>query len=86
MADQFQEYASTIDGPHDNAAVVTPADGADLANASRALLVGVGGTVTVDMVGVGTNIALPLQAGYSPCRVTRVYATGTTATGIVAVW
>ena len=44
------------------------------------------GDVTVDMVGVGTNITLAgMPQGIKNLAVTRVYATGTTAAGIVAL-
>lgn len=86
MADDFSSYQSSLDGPASNAATVTGSDSVDLPNASRALLLSADGTITVDMVGVGTNIALPLQAGFNPVRVSRVYATGTAAVTIVALW
>ena len=87
MADTFEEYSDSMESPAKNAASVTPDNGVDLSFASRALLCEVGGIVTVDMVGAGTNIAIPVVAGQPmPIRATRVYATGTTATGIIAFW
>jgi hypothetical protein len=86
MSDQWSTHSTGIDGPANNAAVVTPNNSTDLTYASRALVVGVAGTITVDMVGIGTNIELTVEAGVLPIRVTRVYATGTTATNIVALW
>ncbi|WP_434286292.1 spike base protein, RCAP_Rcc01079 family [Celeribacter sp. SCSIO 80788] len=86
MADEWAGRGKSINSPADNAEAVTPNDSADLSNASRALLLDAAGTVTVDMVGSGSNIALPLQEGYNPVRVTRVYATGTDAVTIVSLW
>lgn len=86
MADKFSEYTDGLDSPHSNAAIVTPSDTVDLSDTTRALLLPTAGTVTVDMAGEGTQIALPLLAGYNPCRVTRVYSTGTDVSDIVAVW
>jgi hypothetical protein len=86
MADQFHSHASGLDSPARNAAAVTPNDSTDLANTTRALLLSAAGDVTVDMQGVGSNITLPMQAGYNPVQVTRVYATGTDSLTIVALW
>ena len=86
MADDFSSHAPSLDGPAKNAAAVTPNDSTDLTTAARALLLSAAGTVTVDMVGTGSNIALPLQAGINPVRVTRVYDTGTDSLTIVALW
>ncbi len=43
------------------------------------LLLGTAGTLAVDMHGGATNVSLPLQAGYNPIRVTKVYNSGSTA-------
>lgn len=86
MADDWETISTGIDGPARNAATVSPNDSTDLPNVARCLLLSAAGTVTVDMVGVGTNIALPLQAGYNPLCVSRVYSTGTDALTIVALW
>lgn len=86
MADSFDTYASGLESPATSAATVTPNDSTDLVNTSRALLLSDAGTVTVDMVDVGSNIPLPLQAGYNPVRVSRVYSTGTDSLTIVALW
>lgn len=76
-----------MDGPAENAAAVTPADGADLANFSKALFVGGAGTLKVDLVGGTTVTFTGVVAGsYLRLRARRVYATGTTATNIVALY
>jgi hypothetical protein len=52
----------------------------------NALVAGVAGNVAVDFLGGGTNIVVALAAGIPVnYKVTRVYATGTTATGIVGL-
>jgi len=74
-------------GPAHYAVAVTPNDGADLADTSRALYIGGGGDVKVDMLGSGTVTFVGVAAGtVLPLRADRVYATGTTATSIVALW
>lgn len=73
--------------PADEAYAVTPSDSVNLAVVSRGLYVGVAGDVTVEMAKVGTTILFKgVPAGaWLPLRVSRVDATGTTATNIVAV-
>lgn len=84
--DDWATVSTGIDGPARNAAAVTPNDSTDLANTSRALSIGAAGTIAVDMVGIGDNVSLTVEAGILPLCVTRVRSTGTTATGIVALW
>lgn len=80
-------YAKDIGqvGPARNAAVVTPSDTVDLTFVSRGIYVGVAGNLAVIMSG-GQNLVIPVPAGLNPLAVSRVLSTGTTATGIVAVW
>lgn len=64
-------------------AAVTPSDSLTFPSA-RALYIGVSGDVRVDFAEGGVNILLKAApAGILPVQVTRVYATGTTATDIV---
>lgn len=69
--------------PAENGFDITPSDANELSNVTRLLRVGGNaGTVKVDMVGSG-QLTLNMAAGESlPLRVKKVYATGTTATGI----
>lgn len=73
------------DGPAANAAAVTTSDTADLTYETRALYVGGAGDLSVQM---GSAVLfIGVQAGsVLPIRVSRVNTTGTTATGIVALW
>jgi hypothetical protein len=71
-----------------DARVVTPSDSAVLVNGpSRALYVGSSGNLTVRM-GDGQNQILfsNVPAGIFPIQVDMVYATGTTAANIVALY
>lgn len=70
------------------ATAVTTSDTVDLPdNATRGLYVGATGTVKVDMVGGGTVTFVGVPAGaVLPIQARRVYATGTTATTILALW
>lgn len=69
---------------------ITPADGSDLAYTTRALVIAVGGTVTVDYINplgvIVTNVQFTYPAGVIPARFTRVYSTGTAATGISGIF
>jgi hypothetical protein len=54
---------------------------------TRGVYVGVGGTVKVDMVSGGTVTFVGVVAGtLLPIQVERIYATGTTATSMVALY
>lgn len=71
-----------------SAVAVTPADGSDLAKKPcLGLLANVAGTVAVRMKGSSTSVTLSLVAGVIlRVRADRVLATGTTATGISALY
>jgi hypothetical protein len=87
MADNFEKYTSGLDSPARSAIAITPNDGADLANATRALYVGGAGNIAVVTVGENTVTFNAVPAGMIlPVRVKRVLATGTTAENIVALW
>jgi hypothetical protein len=70
-----------------NAAAVTPHNTNDLANTASALWIGTTGNVTVDLETTGENITFnAVPVGLFKVRVTRVYAAGTSASNIVALW
>lgn len=73
--------------PATDAAVVTPNDSTDLSCPTRALWVGGAGNLAVNMYGGQTITLNGVPAGtLLPVTVTRVRATNTTATNIVALW
>ena len=83
----LMKYGQDMNGAYDEAAAITPADGADLPALTRAIYVGVAGNVKVDMETTGTGITFTaLPVGIHRLRVKRVYATGTTATNLVALY
>jgi hypothetical protein len=88
MSDPFSNHESGLTSPARNAAAVTPNDGADLAVAARALYIGAGsGGLKVTMQGGQDVTFAGLSVGVLyPFSVTRVWATGTTASSIVAIW
>ena len=85
MNDPFKGHGSGLQSPPTLAQAIAPDDGADLAVATRALNVAEAGLVRVTTVG-GTEAVLAVAAGIPfPIRAVRVWATGTTATGIVGL-
>ncbi len=85
--DSFQYMGKSLESPADNAVAVTPSDGADLTNTSRALFIGTSGNITVYMKDQSTAVLFTnVPVGVLPIRVDRVLSTGTTASGIVALW
>lgn len=87
MGDPWKAYDPGLESPATKAFAVTPADGADLAEVTRGIYVGGSGTLKVDMADVGTVTFTALAAGVvHPLRVKKVYATGTDATTIIALY
>ncbi|MFB2552638.1 spike base protein, RCAP_Rcc01079 family [Ensifer soli] len=84
MTDRFAHHVPTLADPATHGFAVTPDDGADLEEPSRAVYVGLGGALAVRMLS-GQSVTLEVPAGsLLPIRVVRVLSTGTTADGIVA--
>ncbi len=87
-------YPGTLDASaflytnYEDAAAITNSDTATFA-ATRAIIVGGAGNLKVTMAsGNAVTIVIPATAcGFViPIRVTQVFATGTTATGVVALY
>jgi hypothetical protein len=78
----FRAYGSYMD-----AKAVTPSDTVDLPDGpSRGIFVAIAGNVSF-ITGGGSSITLPLSAAtFYDIEVVRVKATGTTATGITALY
>lgn len=86
MPDQIK-HANAYAGPAGALRKVTPSDTADLPDGPcRALLVGTAGDADLNDGGGAFCDAVPLQAGYNPICVTRVYSTGLTAANIWALY
>lgn len=86
MNDIFEGFTSGLESPATRLEAVMPNDSEDLASVSRALNVATSGSVRVTTLGDSTE-TLHIIAGIAfPVRVRRVWATGTTATGIVALY
>lgn len=78
--------ATSMSYPAEHAEAVTPSDSVDLLIVSRALFVGVGGNIAVVMAsGAAVTFTGVVSGSILPVRVSRVKATATTATSIVAI-
>lgn len=88
--DQYQNQLQDLKAPLINGAAVTPSDSVDLPNISRVISVNVSGNVTYTYasLALGTaGVTVYMVAGaFYPVRATRIWATGTAATGLVAHW
>ena len=87
MADPFEFNARTLDSPARHAFAVTPSDSVSFTTSCRALYIGNAGNVALVTVGGDEVTFVGLAAGsILPVATSRVDATGTTATNIVALW
>lgn len=87
QVDPYLYHGAGLSDPAIYAAAITPSDSADVPTVPRALYCTGDGNVVVTMRNGGDPVTLPMIAGVPlPVRVSRVWATGTTATGIVGVW
>lgn len=83
----FEPFYTTLNDPTENLEEITPSDSAELNFISRAVLATTGGIITVDMAGTGTNKPIPIAAGqFLPIRIKKVYATGTSASGLISFY
>lgn len=72
--------------PAEGGAAVTPNNSTDLTVTARSLYIGGSGNLKVDTADGSTITFSSVPVGIFPVRVKRVYATGTTATSIVALY
>ena len=85
MSDPFQNHSQSLQSPATLLLTITPSDTADLAQPSRALNVATSGLVRLTTTG-GSTATVFIAAGTAfPLRAARIWATGTSATGIVAM-
>ncbi len=85
MSDPFANHAISLESPATLLVPVIPSDSTNLLQPSRALNVATSGTVRVTTTG-GTTATVYIAAGIGfPVRAARIWATGTTATGITVM-
>jgi len=86
MLDHFEDRSSGLESPAFDGTAVTPNNSVDLAVMSRALYIGSSGDLSIVTAGGTTLTFRNVPIGLLPIRVSRMRATGTTASDIVAVW
>jgi hypothetical protein len=69
-----------------NAEVITPSDTVPLPSATTWIMVGTGGTLTIDTPGGQTKVAMTVPAGMWPIAAKKVWATGTGAINLTGFW
>ena len=84
MSDKFEHFSLGLDGPALSAALITPSDTVDLAAPVRAVTIGTAaGVVKYTHARTGTVCTTgPLPVGTHSIWARRIWATGTTATGL----
>jgi hypothetical protein len=82
--DNFVTYCPGLDSPPDTIADITPDDANDLAFVTRAIYVGFAGDIKITTPKGYTGVIPNVANGWWVGRVSRVWATGTTATGLKA--
>lgn len=84
--DTFQSNGTGMTSPCTSAEAVTPSDTVDLTNVSRAIWVGTAGNVSLITKAGQTVTFVGVQAGtLLPIRASRIRATSTTASNMLAL-
>lgn len=86
MANPGNYRAADFNSLRWSAADVTPNDGADLPRPDAVIVAAADGNIVVTASGGGTVTLYAIAGVPLPVIVDRVFATGTTATGIVALY
>lgn len=84
MKNPYENRALSISDPTRDIVPVTPNDGADLSVFCNALYVETGGTLVLTTIGGAQRTVKVGDFSILPVSVARVWATGTTASGIHA--
>ena len=86
MADKFHSFSEGLNSPPANLEAVFPNDANDLPNATRGINVGVSGSIRLTTVNGDTGTISVAAGVVFPVRAKRIWATGTTATNITALY
>jgi len=84
--DPFRSQTRSRAGGPSNLMVVAPNDDADLPFVSQWIYVQTAGALQISTAGGQTLLTPEMASGWHPMEVTRIYATGTTADGIMVGW
>ncbi|MBC7138841.1 MAG: hypothetical protein H5U17_08830 [Defluviimonas sp.] len=83
---QFKGQARTPGDPAPDATTITPSDTTDLEAVTTAVHLSEPGDLSVITLSGQVRLLEGLGAGWHPLRVSRIRATGTTASRIVIAW
>lgn len=84
--DKFAAYVDSATNPARQLRAITPSDTENIPFVAKGIFVGTGGTISILAVGDTEAVTLTVQDGaILPIRARRINATGTTATGLVAL-
>ncbi len=86
MQDRYDGYSSSFAGPAGHGFAIVPSDAADLPEITRALYVGMGGSLAI-VLQSGAELTLQGVAAGTllPLRVRRLKASGTSASAVVGL-
>lgn len=79
-------FANDLSSSFRGGAAITPNDSADLPRTCKAIWVGGTGAIKVTTVDGDTLTFAAVPVGFFPVKAKRVFATGTAATSLIAVW
>lgn len=86
MSDPFKNFTTSLESPPEGGFAITPDDTQDLPVVTRGLNAATAGTLHVTMRD-GSEITLSVAAGVIlPLRAARVWASGTSADGLVGLY
>ncbi|MEJ0093399.1 MAG: hypothetical protein WDN46_08170 [Methylocella sp.] len=90
MTDLFQGMGPDLVSPPTNLAVIAPSDATDLPFVTKAIYFGKAGNITITAMGQAGSPGVTLSnvpvGTVLSIRAQRVWATGTTASGLVALY
>jgi len=90
MADPYFKIPSSVSDPAAHCYAVTPNDSIDIPTTAKAIYVGTTGDIKVELAGDNVGVATVFKTvpagAFLPIRARRIWATGTTATNIVAMY
>ena len=86
MINEYESFAHGLDAPAKDGFQIVPNDAVDLPKATRAIYVGVSGTIRMTLVsGAEVTLVGVSMGAVLPIRAVRVYATHTTAGELVGL-
>lgn len=90
MADRFSKDEVLLDSVAVSGFSITPNNDVALIQTTRAIYIGTSGNVNVEMIGFeDANVDILFEnvpVGILPIRVSRIYSSNTTATGLIGLY